>query len=572
MKSTPVKFPKNNKNITFLSDDNITYVLKDVQKKLCIADLNDEFITGVVKIMRRINRKYDDKTDITRLNRIASQHIVELFAPQRRVEEVVQDVFLSSEPAPQILRGRKSGVKQLGQRTRLPGMAITRTQKTFGVTRAPKRKKIKMTKDTFFKDEGKTEYQAELGVWRNTLRNLYYNPDIDVIYNPKSNKFYDSKTGDKLEAGTKYTDVKVFFGLKTPTIIDKVRSGSKLSFYEQSTGNILTKNLGSDASEIPAKLSQIDVDRLAQQTVSDEIQTTEYTISVDSRHRDLRIYPAAARYQIAFQNRSNSEFGFINNLSDQIKGVVRIELIDGLVPNVLQAGLSSVPDTYFLLSVEEINGRYFNSSPLGRNVFGKLQFDLDLPIDTTSYLDINPIMCHRDFYPEPRAIPLTAITVAILNFNGNQVDFGQDSFKLRYWSDNGIGQTIIITWLPHQLTTGDLVYFRFTENPILDNELDGLNVFVISPTVFSVPVDSSTVAAGIAPNAGGPPVDPTDPAGSAGQAFPTIPPNNPDNPSVFFGFILKPELQNAFTFKIITEEKTPTRVSADQLARSISGY
>lgn len=549
------KLPADEKPSKFISDVNISAILHTVVDELCISNFqpNKEFVNMMVRIMKRISRKYNTD-DVEKLNKYTINELIEIMKPQYKVERVVQDTFLPLKPAPKILRSRQTGTG-LNKRTKIPGTAIvhpTTTTTTF----EPKKNAIKekkITKDMFYA-EGNTIFRPEFSVWENTDKKLFYNQDINVIYDPKGKKFYDANSGVMLDPGSKYTDVKVFFGLKKPTVIDKIQTGSKLGFYDASSGNIVSGGVSREVG-----------------TVSDQGQIKEFTISVDSRHRDLRVFPSASRYTIGFQNRSGSQFGFINNLADQIKGIVRIELIHGIVPNILKADTSSVPNTYFLLIIEEINGRYSFSSPSAKNIFGKLQFDLDLPINA-NYLDVDPVMCYREYHPEPRAIPLTAITISIVNFNGNQVDFGQDSFKLRYWEDDGAGKTTITTWLPHQLTTGDLIYFRFTDNPLLDNTLDGIVVLVISPTLFEVSIDSSTVAAGIAPNMGGPPVNLTDPANSAGQPFPTIPPNDPTNPTTSFGFILKPELQNAFTFKIITQEKNQTRVSSDQLIKGISGY
>jgi len=534
----------------FISDSNISYILRTVKNDLCIKDFNPnrEFINSVVSLMKRINNKYNTN-DVSLLNQYTIKEITELMRPQYDVESSIQNKYVYTEED-DILRARVTGTT-MGKKTKIMGTPIVR--KTAEKKKLPKiAKKEKDLKQLFY--EGNTVFRPEFSVWENTDKKLFYNQDLDIIYDPKIKKFYDVKTNKELEPGTKYTDTKVFFGLKKSKVIDNVQSGSKLAFYDRNMGDVVS--------------SSIDRDIV---TDYNEIQTKEYTISIDSRHRDIRVFPSPSRYTIAFQNKSNSQFGFINNLADQIKGIKRIELVDGIVPNILKAGTTSVPDTYFLLSVEEINGRYSFSSPTGKNIFGKLQFDLDLPINA-NYLDVEPIMCHRDYYPEPRAIPLTAITISILNFNGNQVSFGQDSFKIRYWQDNGAGQTIITTWLPHQLTTGDLVYFRFTGNPLLDNDLDGLVVVVLSPTLFRVAINSSTVGAGLPPNLGGPPVNPEDPINSSGEPFPTVPPNDPNNPTTFFGFILKPELQNSFTFRIITQEKNQTRVTASELAKRVSGY
>jgi len=577
----------NTKDIKFLSNENITFVIENVRNKLCIKDIkpNNEFVKSIVRIMQRIYRKYPGNK-LESLNKLAIKQIVDYYLPEKRVKQSIFDTFLPTTPVPEgivtfrpslkpdktvseeskILRGRVTGTKR-GIRSKVPGTEIKRATLIKAKKRVPIKTPVKkITKDYFF-SSGKTEYRPETSTFHNINNNLFYNPKLNLVYNPKLERFYKGDTGILLEPGTKDTDLETFFGMKKATIIDRVTPGSKLGYYESGTGTILTpgKSIPTAFGQVPGK---VDV---TAQTVSNEAIITEYSISIDSRHRDIRIFPSASRYSIAFQNRSQQQFGFLNNMSDVIRGTTRVELVDGLVPNILKASATTTPDTYFLLTVEEVIGRYFNSSPLGRNIFGKLRFALDSPPDI-NYIEVEPIMAFRDYSPEPLSTVITSITVNILNFNGNLVDFGQDSFKLRYWQDSGVGTTIITTWLPHNLTTGDIVYFRFTENRILDEQLDGISVLVVSTTVFTVPLDSSTVAAGLAPNIGGPPVNQENPEASSGIPFPTIPPNDPTNPTTFFGFILKPELQNSFIFKIITKEKSGTQITTEQLAKLSSGY
>ena len=292
----------------FISDSNISYILRTVKNDLCIKDFNPnrEFINSVVSLMKRINNKYNTN-DVSLLNQYTIKEITELMRPQYDVESSVQNKYVYTEED-DILRARVTGTT-MGKKTKIMGTPIVR--KTAEKKKLPKiAKKEKDLKQLFY--EGNTVFRPEFSVWENTDEKLFYNQDLDIIYDPKIKKFYDVKTNKELEPGTKYTDTKVFFGLKKSKVIDKVQSGSKLAFYDRNMGDVVS--------------SSIDRDIV---TDYNEIQTKEYTISIDSRHRDIRVFPSPSRYTIAFQNKSNSQFGFINNLADQIKGIKRIELVDG---------------------------------------------------------------------------------------------------------------------------------------------------------------------------------------------------------------------------------------------------
>jgi hypothetical protein len=296
--------------------------------------------------------------------------------------------------------------------------------------------------------------------------------------------------------------------------------------------------------------AEIQASRDNRQTI-----TTVYNFTVDSRHRDPNSWPSASRYLIKFERNPNSsvnQVGFLNNIDGIIRNVRRIEMTKAVVPNIFKPNID-VTDNYLLLGLDEIIGQHFNSSPVGKNIFGRLQFDLRLPINT-NFLYIEPVECYRTYTPEPLSTPLTGLTINILNFNGNQYSFGSDAFQVRYWMAFG-AITVITTWLPTGLTSNDKVVFRSTTNAKLDANYDGYSINVITPTTFTVAENSTTVSAGIAPNIGGPPINTLDPLNSAGYPYPTIPPNDPANPIDKFGYVLDLKKQNAFTFKIYSEKK-----------------
>ena len=579
--------------MSYLSNENIARIGNKVAEILCMTEHpNSEFIRNLVGLMQDLSRKYDTN-DLNIINNVTINKAVDRFGPQYRVKHFIEtnnkQIMTTGElPPSKILRQKLSGVTQLGQKTALP-----RGKRQVSVpapieTDAPYQQALNpFTTVRFMQNPEAVEAKPEFGpnFYYNKESGLFYNKNYEVIHEPEYQRYFDAKTGKQLDSSDPKANAVVFFN-KSKTPIDNVRGaaaiaidaqqGKPLAFYDVQSGQLIPR--GPSSGAISSRKSVADSGsgawqnvRLGDTKVVGETLIKEYTISVDSRHRDVKSFPNSNRYQIILRN-TDAPFGSINNLDEPIRNIVRIELVGGIVPNVLADSPSSSPDTYFLLALDEIVGQYRYSSSVAKNIFGKLQFDLDLPF-TANYLDVEPVRCIREFVPEPLSTPLNSITINILNFNGNAVNFGSDTVKIRYWSTLGTTTTtFILTWIPHGLTTGDIVYFRDTINANLDDAIDGIGVTVLAPTLISVPVDSSAVAAGIAPNMFGPPVNPDDPLNSPGQPFPTVPPNDPNNPTDFFGFILKPDLQNSFTFKITSEEKNPSRVGLDELATKVSSY
>lgn len=581
----------------YLSNENVAHILQQLVEILCMTEHpDDQFIKFVANYMEDLSKKYDT-TDLAIINDVTVRHLVDKFGPQYRVKHFIktnnEQIMTSGKmPPSRMIRPRLSGITQLGQQTAVqrsarPAIQITKISDIPDIGKGePQQTDSPYTEEVFMKNPQTVDTKPEFGpnFYYNNETGLYLNKNYKVIHEPKTSRYFDSDTGKELSSSDVRANPVVFFNQGSAPI-NRVPSQAMvaingqpngLSYYDVHTGQIITK--GPRSGSVSGQKNVADSGagawqnvRLSGTDVVGETLIKEFTISVDSRHRNVRSFPNSNRYQIILRN-INTQFGHINNLDEPIRNIVRIELIGGIVPNVLTESPSSSPDTYFLLALDEIVGQYRYSSSVGKNIFGKLQFDLDLPF-TTNYLDVDPVRCIREYTPEPLSTPLTSITINILNFNGNPVDFGSDTVRIRYWSTLGTTTTtFILTWTPHDLTTGDIVYFRETVNSNLDNALDGLAVTVLTPTLISVALDSSGVAAGLAPNMFGPPVDPNDPLNSPGEPFPTSPPNDPDNPTEFFGFILKPNLQNSFTFRIVSEEKNPSRVSDKALADKVASY
>ena len=565
----------------YLSNDNVTYIVTQLRTQLCMKDhVDNNFVINVIGYMKGLAKKYDTN-DLETINNVTMRHLLDKYGPQYRVKDFIQNnnnqiMKTGTLPPSRMIRPKLHNITELGQQTAVQRSPVQITE----ISDLPDTDKTKSeetdspyTEEVFMQDPQVIDAKPEFGpnFYYNKKTGMYFNKNYNVIYEPSTNRYFNSNNGKELSSSDNRTKPSIFYNLKSTNnissdVINALNSQSNnLSYYDYKTGQTINKSVHNNESGAFNNVKLTSVNSTGNSLIK------EYTISVDSRHRDIRAYPNSNNYQIVLRN-LNTQFGHINNLREPIRNIVRFELVGGIVPNVLSESPSSSPDTYFLLLVNEITGVYSYSSPIAKNILGKLQFDLDLPF-TANYLDVDPVRCIREYTPEPLSTPLTTLTINILNFNGNLVDFGDDTVRIRYWSTLGTNTTTFIyTWTPHDLTSGDIVYFRETTNANLDNEYDGIAITVLTPLLISVPIDSSGVAAGQAPNMFGPPVDPNNPLNSAGEPFPTVPPNDPDNPTEFFGFILKPNLQNSFTFRIISEDKNQSRVNDQELAAKVASY
>lgn len=521
----------------FLSPANMQDLSKKVSKALCMNSLTKEFIAEVVEECGQIADKYPERS-LKQLNEIAFKHLTDIFAPQKKMQKarIVAENLFKYRP--------REVYQEPMSNTPMANVPTNSGNQTTSSAMVPV---TKYSKTNFF--TGHFTYNPATNVFYNSDTNAFYNPVVDWIYLPGSDTYYNASDGRRIDV-SKGADIYKMFS-----------SATTEGLPVNPINNPPNKNGGLSLSKAKM-LSDIDLARENKKIIS-----TVYNVTLDSKHRDVRAYPSASHYSIKFEKKgteSVNQVGYLNNISGTVRNVRRIDLIRGVIPNIFKPNVS-IQENYMLLSLAEISGQHYNSSPLSKSIFGRLQFDLRLPINT-DFMHVEPIECYRTYSPEPLTIPIVALTVSLLNNNGSQYDFGTDLFTLRYWQSLG-AITVITTWLPHGLASGERVLFRFTNNPKLDESIDGFIIMVIAPTVFTVVVDSTTVSAGIAPNIGGPPIDPLNPAGSAGHPFPTVPPNDPANPTDKYGYILDLKKQNALTFKITSEEKMD--VSQDVYASTL---
>lgn len=521
----------------FMTSKNMHYIANKLKDQLCLTTINKEFLSKIIEECNQIQKKYPNKTRHD-LNKISIDHLYDIYSPQKKIKK-----FKDISDESYVYRPKAIFTNH--------GMYKSTSSSSTGAENFSNSTEGKFNRGNFFSSANIT-YVGAYGVWYNADTDVFFNPHLNWIYIPGSNAYYDAITSRKIEV-SKGADISKMFSLKESI----VNVGQPAMVKELSTGG----------GQLTAKQLTIKSQKEAKSKLMADIQysregrpiiTKIYNITIDSKHRDLNSFPSASRYTIKFERKgtdSINQVGFINNIDSIIRNVRRIDLIKGIVPNIFKPNVNT-PDNYLLLGLDEIIGQHYNSSPVGKNIFGRLQFDLRLPINT-NFLHVDPIECYRTYTPEPLTTPIVSLTVNILNFNGNLYSFGQDAFLIRYWQSMG-GITIITTWLPNGLSSGDRVIFRLTTNAKMDETFDGYIITVISPTVFTIIENSTTVSAGIAPNIGGPPVDIRNPLLSSGYPYPTIPPNDPLNPIDKFGYVLDLKKQNAFTFRILSEIKADT--------------
>jgi hypothetical protein len=509
----------------FFDKSNVTNIVQQAKNDNCFETVNNEIIEMILSIMRSVFDKYGETKSFEALNQISISTVDERYLAQtkmRKFNDLKEMNFIYKKPIPK---------KQENLEPITP---------------------IKLNRASFFSSSN--VYQNKTGIWHNPDIPAFYNSSIEIVYLPNESNYYNAETGAKLEIKDP-NFLKVFFNVSQD--IDKYiiqKDSQRPANIRENLDNDYQVNRGKQVKKDESKKLEILKSR-----ENPKIVFKEHLLTIDSRHREIKAYPSVSKYSIRIETKGTiNSIGFINNLHEPIKSVRKIEIIKGVVPNFVSDTLGT-PNSYLFIGLDEIPGVHGTSNPQSKNIFGRLQPELRLPF-TTNYVNLVPIGCTRTYPVDPMSTPLSSISISLMNYNGELYNFGADTFFIRYWQTFGV-LTAITTWLPHGLVSGDFVIFRYTMNPLLDQNYNGITINVINPTLFTVNINSTTVSAGLPPNVGGPPINPLDPMNSAGYPFPTIPPNDPNNPTDFYGYVLDEKKQNQFTFRVISEQSVDTPVS-----------
>ena len=155
-----------------------------------------------------------------------------------------------------------------------------------------------------------------------------------------------------------------------------------------------------------------------------ETREIDYTISVDSKDRNIEKWPNPNEFRIEFAPVSDGVFnkfkdGFINR---SFNNVVSIQLVSSIFPKKSCDGDNLEDYPYLILEIDEIGSNYEGTNSHTNKAFAKITFD----IDCGKYKRFNS-KNQEEFikYFNPRRA-ISRLTLRVLKPNGELYNFGSD--------------------------------------------------------------------------------------------------------------------------------------------------
>lgn len=173
--------------------------------------------------------------------------------------------------------------------------------------------------------------------------------------------------------------LKRFTFLKEKDIPDRLiaKHAAKYNVTDRNITKQLLRYIIDDVTEEVQKQHRITI---ASPPKIPQKQKKEYFVSIDSRDRNLNLWPKPNHYSIDFGGVHNNltqltTDGYVNRT---FKNIESIELISVIVPKYGSGNVHINNYPYLLLNVDELPGIYEGSNENVSNAFAKLRFQTDL--------------------------------------------------------------------------------------------------------------------------------------------------------------------------------------------------
>lgn len=226
----------------------------------------------------------------------------------------------------------------------------------------------------------------------------------------------------------------------------------------------------------------------------------DYIIIANSANRDLTQFPLPTQFRIYLAGTRN-DFGIsYGGAMPVLKNITEVEVLSATVPNVFNKDPNKYVEPNLIVKMEEINTFTSTTFASGNNILAELKVD-NTSISTQPIISVKDI---KNYFPrlfDKSSIlnNLGQFTVTICTFDGQQLtDIPQDNAQIT--SGTAGFPLVFTTATPHNLVSGEKVYIKKYVSGSLDDEIInkdfGHVVTNITPTTFSIPVNSQLVGAG----------------------------------------------------------------------------
>ena len=216
------------------------------------------------------------------------------------------------------------------------------------------------------------------------------------------------------------------------------------------------------------------------------LKPIDYIINVNSRSRNLELYPRPDAFQFLFKTSTSETSGKLVNF-DVITDFSDVEILYILVPNIYRNNDYIEPNFYVI--IDELVGAVGTTSEKLTNIFAVVNWDITTVMDTSS--DFIRIM-GTEIIPCSRSLPsiLKSLTFRLVDPYGAPMDFGNDKFTIT--SISTADPAVVTTSSRHYLNSNEKIFIRDVTGSGRDDVINRDSGFKIinplSSTTFSVTI------------------------------------------------------------------------------------
>lgn len=241
---------------------------------------------------------------------------------------------------------------------------------------------------------------------------------------------------------------------------------------------------------IISQLVGLDTSEKIRRSLNPQSNLRQNYIIFDSRYR-VKTYGSISAFQWNFVQNLTLADGSVN-IYGSLRDIVALRVYPLRIPYVLAGDTAQ----------ERISLNVVELSPQGFVAHENRRFHFLFKTTVAgNWIDCQPFNFNDGYYRFNK--PVSRLDTLTLTFGDPLKQIQFDADRSNYQIAYGVLVTTITTDIDHNLITGDKVYFEdfTTTNPVADADLikfingpDGFYITFIAPTIFTIPLDTSSLA------------------------------------------------------------------------------
>jgi len=224
----------------------------------------------------------------------------------------------------------------------------------------------------------------------------------------------------------------------------------------------------------------------------------EYIIPLDSRLRDIALYPNSNDYSFSLTELLSNDYGYIREIRNGLSNIMSIEILYANIPNIIRDSTTQFYEPYVYMDIAELSGNIRTGVDSPSRVFSQFYYINSDTIRDTPHLTLTPVNGGKHYPLNNLLKDLKKLTVRWYNFDGELFDFGSDSYNIQSITPGTT--TTIQTTTNNNLQTGDRIYIRgfISGDNRYDRDMNRTKGFIVSvdtPDTFEIQLDTTGIPA-----------------------------------------------------------------------------